>query len=359
MRPLAIMLTAFLFALLLAACSSQRTRDDTGRRTEEYGSQSGLFTIDAAHQYKDSSSIGEITWNEHRDSPIIINGASGSWNEQKAATGISPIFFDGRWWLYHGGIDSGGTDRIGVHISSGASISGRWDDAVENPILDIGAPGAWDDTLVDHPSVIVYDGELLMYYGGYQGTASRIGLAKSTDGINWVKSDSNPVLSPGNSGAWEDAGVGHPSVIYDGSQFVMAYRGWEVGDPDTRSRIGIATSDNGIDWQRLADNPVLEYGDQGEWDEFGLLAPRLWSDDGRYYMNYSGKDVGSRLSSVGHAYADSLASWKKDSSNPMIDHNTVPYEEIEWAAPVQIGQFWFLLTPAWFDGGVIALWVGW
>lgn len=359
MRFFAVLLTAALFALLLTGCNSQRTKEEPARGIDRYANQSGLFSIDAAHQYKDSSRIGKIVWNEHPDSPIIVNGAAGSWNEKWAATGISPlIFLDGSWWLYHGGIDFGGTDRIGALISSGSSISGPWSDPAENPILDIGAPGAWDDTLVDHPSVIAYNGELLMYYGGHDGTTWRIGLAKSRDGINWLKSGSNPVLSPGTSGAWDGAGVGHPSVIYDGSRFVMAYRGWKVGDPDTRSRIGIATSDDGINWQKLAGTPVLGYGGSGEWDEYGLLAPRLWVEDGRYYMNYSGKYVASQYSSVGHAYSDSLVRWTKDSNNPMIDHNAVPYIEIEWATPARIGQSWFLLTPAYFDGGVTALWVG-
>ena len=352
------MLTAFLIALLLAACSSQRTTDDSERGIDRFGDQSGLFSIGPVHQNSDSSRIGELAWDEHADSPIVINGAPGSWNEQKADTGNSLVSFDGSWWLYHGGIDSGGTDRIGALISSGSSISGPWSDPAENPILDIGAPGTWDDSRVDHPSVIGYNGELLMYYSGHDGTTWRIGLAKARDGISWVKSGSNPVLSPGNSGAWDGAGVGQPSVIYDGSRFVMAYWGWKEGDLDTQSRIGIATSDDGIDWQKLDGNPVLYYGGPGEWDEYGLLTPRLWIENGRYYMNYAGKDVASLASSVGHAYADSLTSWTKDSNNPMIDHNAVPYLEIEWATPVRIEESWFLLTPAYFDGGVTALWVG-
>ena len=41
-----------------------------------------------------------------------------------------------------------------------------------------------------------------MYYVGYSDGQFKLGLAKSSDGINWIKSSNNPILSPIGAG-WE------------------------------------------------------------------------------------------------------------------------------------------------------------
>jgi hypothetical protein len=49
----------------------------------------------------------------------------------------------------------------------------------------------------------------------------------------------NPVLEPGTEGEWDDSAVGGPSVILDGDTFKMWYQGWQGTYP---VRIGYATS---------------------------------------------------------------------------------------------------------------------
>lgn len=141
-----------------------------------------------------------------------------------------------------------------------------------------------------HPSVDVVGSQWLMYYTG-ESEAGRaaIGLATSRDGCTWVKHPSNPVLEPGPAGAWDSGGVHQPPVLHEAWRFVMAYAGWSAGTPLIHGRIGIATSSDGLTWLRLPRNPVLDYGLRGAWDEYGLLAPRMWYQDGVYHMNYSGK----------------------------------------------------------------------
>ena len=304
----------------------------------------------------ESAQIRKSTWKEHRASPIIVQGPAGAWNESRADTGGSLLYFQRRWHLYHSGEDVAGVNRMGVHLSAGENLAGPWLAAKENPLLGPGLPQTWDDMQVAHPSVFTYRGELWMYYGGFDGITWRIGLAKSRDGVTWQKTAGNPVFGPGKNGAWDAAGVGHPSVIYDGSRFVLAFRGWAEGDVDIHSRIGIATSADGLKWTRLPGNPVLGYGRSGKWDAYGLLTPRLWVEAGKYYLNYSGKDAQTRMSSIGHAYAADLGTWTKSSNNPMIDHTKIRYHEVEWATPMKLEQNWFLFATAYFDGGVTTLW---
>ncbi len=80
--------------------------------------------------------------------------------------------------------------------------------------------------------MIKTDSGYLMYYEG-QDTASniwRIGLATSPDGITWNKSSANPVLSPGAAGTWDAFEVRYPSVHYDGATYRMWFSKWDTGD---------------------------------------------------------------------------------------------------------------------------------
>ena len=136
----------------------------------------------------------------------------------------------------------------------------------------------------------------------------------------------------------------------------MAYCGWPAGRSEIHSRIGIAVSSDGLKWSRLSDQPVLGFGGKGQWDEKGLRAPRLWVENQRYYMNYSGREAETAMNSLGHATADTLDKWTKSANNPMLHHAEVRYHQVEWATPVWFEHRWYLLSTAYFDRGVTTLW---
>jgi predicted GH43/DUF377 family glycosyl hydrolase len=245
--------------------------------------------------------------------------------------------------------------RIGLQRSVGDKPFGQWRAVSDKPVLEPGAAGAWDSLSVAHPSVIHHEGVFWMYYSGTDGRHRRIGLARSGNGIAWKKLPA-PVFSSGPEGSWDAGGIFHPSVVHDGRRFVMAYAGWSDGASEVFSRIGIAVSTDGLKWSRIGARPVLGYGGKGQWDEMGLLAPRLWVQNKRYYMNYSGKEAETAMSSLGHASADTLDKWTKSAENPMLHHSKVRYHEIEWGTPVWFEKRWYLLATAYFDRGVTTLW---
>ena len=51
-------------------------------------------------------------------------------------------------------------------------------------------------------------------------------------------------------------------------------------------RIGMATSSDGINWTREPSNPVLDMGPTGAWDEKGPFVPSALIKDGVYYLYY-------------------------------------------------------------------------
>ena len=83
----------------------------------------------------------------------------------------------------------------------------------------------------------------------------------------FTKSTENPILEPGGVGSWEENGAIRPSVTWaDGT-----YRMWYTGSNATfTSAIGYATSANGTVWTKETTNPVLENGDPGTWDDYSV-----------------------------------------------------------------------------------------
>lgn len=100
---------------------------------------------------------------------------------------------------------------------------GQWVKYPGNPILTP-TPGGWDSDHTIAPRVI-FDGMIFrMWYAGSQAEATGIGYANSTDGLTWTKRPS-PVLLPGSTGSWDSGQVGLGSVLWNGTCFLMWYRG--------------------------------------------------------------------------------------------------------------------------------------
>ena len=165
-----------------------------------------------------------------------------------------------------------------------------WVKHPDNPVLNLGASGIWDDRGVYSPTVLFDGTEYQMWYTGHDGSNWRIGYATSSDGIVWVKHPDNPVLNLGASGAWDDRYVGSPTVLFDGIEYKM----WYTGDDGSNYRIGYATSTDGIVWEKHPDNPALDLGASGTWDDSLVFAPTVLFDGAKYQMWYTGDDGSSR-----------------------------------------------------------------
>ncbi len=55
-----------------------------------------------------------------------------------------------------------------------------------------------------------------------------IGYATSPDGILWEKHPDNPVLDIGAAGEWDDQRIVSPAVLLDGTTYKMWYTTWRV-----------------------------------------------------------------------------------------------------------------------------------
>ena len=219
------------------------------------------------------------------------------------------VIFDGNtyhaWW---GGKD-GATYRVSYYTSADGVI---WSEYLGNPVLDVGSAGNWDDEGV-YRVYVRFDGELYqMWYTGLSGTRANIGYATSPDGINWTKYVGNPVLNVGSAGSWEED-VLSPCVHFDGANYHM----WYEGANWPSSSIGYATSPDGLAWTKHAGNPVL-IGKSGSWDYPRVEGPTVYFDGTNYHMWYSGAS-GSWLWQIGYATSVDGISWTKFGDNPVLD----------------------------------------
>jgi predicted GH43/DUF377 family glycosyl hydrolase len=303
-----VILTLIIISLTLFAIFSPSTGDTWLQSTQvdfDAGEKTNVDTF---------SDPGNVTlssvWTKLPTDCALDVGSSGSWDDFQVYK--PSVLYDGMTYhmWYTGNDGSGG--RIGYATSSNGIT---WTKHISNPVFDVGSAGAWDDGQVFDPHVI-YDGTTYhMWYGGDDGsvTNNKIGYANSTDGIVWTRHPSNPVLSQGPSGSWDDYLIHTPCVVYNGSTYHM----WYTGHDGSNRRIGYATSYDGITWSKNASNPVLDLGTPGSWDDNHVQTPVTLFDGTTYRMWYVGHDGANWRTGYATSYDGIM--WNKYAGNPVLD----------------------------------------
>jgi predicted GH43/DUF377 family glycosyl hydrolase len=131
-------------------------------------------------------------------------------------------------------------------------------------------------------SAVSYAGQVWYWYETGTKDRVRISLARSPDACTWRKQPA-PVLDVGPVGSWDERAVADPYVIRIDPYFYMYYLGQ---DRAARQRIGVARSGDGVHWEKLRANPVVEM----EEEEAGIGEPAVWQSDGFYWMLYTVRD---------------------------------------------------------------------
>ena len=129
------------------------------------------------------------------------------------------------------------------------ALDGRSFDRSAEVALEAIAP--WEGGFVFSLSVLRFQGEIWMYYAAAGG----IGLARSADGFVFTP-EAGPVLGPEAAG-WEEGAIPRSpgvALLWDGSLRMF----YEVQGQGAGSRIGEARSDDGVVWTRVGDGPALD-----------------------------------------------------------------------------------------------------
>ena len=74
----------------------------------------------------------------------------------------------------------------------------------------------WEQQCIEAPAVCVHNDSFFMFYGGaYNNSPQQIGCATSQDGICWQRLSNEPFLGNGKPGSWNSCESGHPFVFND------------------------------------------------------------------------------------------------------------------------------------------------
>jgi len=159
-----------------------------------------------------------------------------------------------------------------------------WTRYEHNPILIPGETGAWDENFAVATTVLYHDNIYKMWYEGDEG----FGYATSLDGLIWTKDTiHNPVLQPGPS-FWDALEIANASVLFVDNTYRMWYSGVDLLD---ENQIGHAVSPDGINWTKdVVNNPVLIPDSSGFWDDSGVAFPFVLQEENILKMWYGGTD---------------------------------------------------------------------
>lgn len=194
----------------------------------------------------------------------VLSPGPAAWEgDYIAANGA--LVFNGSEFLYW--YQAGRPASIGL----ARSRDGRNWAKLHSPVLATGPRGSWDERDAADPYVIRAGGAYYLYYlGTDRARRQRLGVAMSTDGVTWHKSRSNPILELGAPGSFDETGLGEPAVWESHGWYWMLYTG---RDRRENRRIGLARSHDGVRWERFSESALIS-GDQ-PWDARVVCDPEV------------------------------------------------------------------------------------
>jgi predicted GH43/DUF377 family glycosyl hydrolase len=148
-----------------------------------------------------------------------------------------------------------------------------------------------------------------------------IGVAVSNDGEVFKRMANGPILTKTLHEPFQLSG---PKVRIFNNQFYMYYIAGErwvrdKGKSESIYKIRMATSHNGIDWEKNDGNIIVPILEENECQ----AGPDVFFFEGKYHMYFSyrygldfrGNDRGYR---IGYAYSTDLENWTRDDKNAGI-----------------------------------------
>ena len=190
---------------------------------------------------------------------------------------------DGVWYLWYTGMTVNEA-KIGLAISKDGYHFERYQ---QNPIIV--PTESHEQGAVMNPCVLWDDADSVFkmwYSAGEKFEPDVLCLATSKDGINWEKHGQNPVFTHGVD-KYDQCKVGGCDVVKVNGRYLQFYIGYENID---NARICVAESNDGIDWKRIKQNPILS-PTKGAWDSDAVYKPSVCFDikKNNAYLWYNGR----------------------------------------------------------------------
>ena len=148
----------------------------------------------------------------------------------------------------------------------------------------------------------------MWYAGGERYEPDAIGYATSPDGIKWQKHSANPIFV--GQGGWEGRKIGPFTVRHVRDTYYAFYNAMDEqdkGDGVGYSRIGMARSSDGItQWERHPDNPLIDLGPRGSWDDHSVYRACPLLSENKWLVWYNAARSADRKEAIGFAESNSI-----------------------------------------------------
>jgi predicted GH43/DUF377 family glycosyl hydrolase len=261
---------------------------------------------------------GENNWFDHPVNPIIPNDDNSYAPYGYSSTFV--IFDDGIYKMWYTSMANSAVTYV-FYATSPNGIT--WTPYQNNPVIYPGSYGNWDAGRVSAGPVIKVGNTYRMYFNAFrdQNENWHVGLATSSDGISWEKKPT-PILS---GEGWHNR-IAATDVTMIDSIYHLYFSGWI--QPYYYS-IGLATSSDGILWEKYSPQPILEKTEI--WEDDGVLSASIVKENEIYKMVYQG--AAPVNTSFGFAYSTDGISWVKDQLNPFFGTEDITTNAIKIVFP--------------------------
>ncbi len=234
--------------------------------------------------------------------PVLDIGPTGSWDEKHSNDPIV-IKVGNNYHLWYSGENNSLESAMG-HATSSDGI--HWQKDTVNPVLKRDLSIAWESGSLGTPGsgglygispghILYEDSVFTLWYWSIEPTDNPefpwgtigVGVATSTNGVNWTKYSGNPILrrdrTPGKANVYDFNGWSTPSVVKLESGYIMLAETPSFGG----TTLSIATSSEGKSWQTYPNNPVLRANPSLAYEKAGVLSPGLFVIGNILYAYYS------------------------------------------------------------------------
>lgn len=269
---------------------------------------------------------------------IYISPKDGSWKDNSALTPTAYLLNDEIVRIYSSFRDTTGVGRIG-YIDVEAKDPSKIIQISNNPILDIGERGMFDDSGVILGDLINIDDKVYMYYVGFQKVEKAKFLAYSglaishDDGESFTRYQQTPILDRAQEALYIRA---IHSVIYEDGKFKIWYAtgsGWENinGVDYPQYDINYIESDNGVDFCTYGIK-CIKNNYQNK--EYRIGRPRVYKDKDKdkYIMNFTYGTVDGRYI-MGQAESIDGLLWTRDDTKRGIELSESGWDSIHLSYP--------------------------
>lgn len=255
---------------------------------------------------------------------LIFTPPKKNWMWTHATTPTPFIINEERIRIYAGFRDKNNITRIG-YVDFNSDLS-KILEVSDQPVLDIGKPGNFDDSGVFPSSVVRFDGKIYLYYWGMRKGDKKIrhtifcGLAISEDGKKFKRYSDQPVLKKSKEELFIRSAA---SVLKEGEKWKMWYAAsvgntWPIkinGKTYPKAIIKYLESTNGIDWAD-AGVPCINFKDKSE---YILGRPFVFKQDNKYHMFYSIRALSHNGYRIGYAQSLDGKKWVRKDEEAGID----------------------------------------